>query len=95
MFFFISFVCAKGPFFTAIVIQSYKINIINNSNILSLATVCRNLARSFCRVKNNVFFLFSPEYILFKKRGLVVHLLFTGYDIKMTNADYEDNNSLL
>ena len=67
----------------------------NNSNILNLASVCRNLARGFCGVKNNVFFLFPCEHILFKKQGLVVYLLFTGYAIKMTNADYEDNTIYL
>ena len=70
---------AKYLIFPRIAIHSYKINVMNTSNILSLASVCRNLDRGICGVKSNVFFLFQCEHILFKKRGLV-YLIFPGYD---------------
>ena len=86
---------SKGLIFTPTVIQSFEINVMNHLNILRLASVFRSLVRSFCSIKNNVFFLLSCEHILFKKLGLVEYSLITGCAIKMTNADYEDNTSLL
>ena len=54
--------------FTGTVIQSYKSNAMNNSNILSLASIWRNLARGFCRVKN-VFFCFCVSTSFLKNEG--------------------------
>ena len=74
-FFLISFFIeayAKGQLFTPIAIESYKVNVMNTSNTLNLASAHSDYALSLCRVKNNVFFLFPYMQIFSNKRGLRV-----------------------
>ena len=47
----------------------------NFSNILNIASVHSDYVLSLCKVKNNVFFLFSYKQTFLNKRRLRVYLL--------------------